>query len=237
MKLLAAGMSAVVAMIGPGFGRGSSEVLTPPMPKSSDFSARVDNPWYPLLPGSVYVYRGFKGRQPSRDVLTVTHRTTTIDGASCVVIQDRLYLNRHLGEKTIEWYGQDKQGNVWYFGENTEELDKTGRITTRSGSWRAGVDGARPGIYMYATPKVGQSARQEFYKGEAQDQFQVLSLHATVKVPYTTSTQGLLTKEWSPLEPGVLDHKIYLYGVGDVLEETMKGAPEKAVLVSFRKGR
>jgi hypothetical protein len=230
-------MSAVVAIAVSGLGRADSAIGMPPVPKASDFTARVDNPWYPLLPGSVYVYRGFKGGQSSRNVLTVTHQTATVDGVSCVVIQDRLYLNGHLGEKTTEWYSQDKQGNVWYFGENTEELDKTGRVTTTSGSWRAGVKGAMPGIYMYATPEVGQSARQEFYKGQAQDQFQVLSLHATVEVPYATSTHGLVTKEWSPLEPGGLDHKVYIHGVGDVLEVTIRGAPELAALVSFTRGR
>ena len=235
--LMTAGIGVLAALAFAVLGSASAGIVMPPMPKASDFSARVDNPWYPLLPGSVYVYRGVKGGQPSRDVLTVTHQTTKVDGASCVVIQDRLYLSGHLGEKTTEWYSQDKQGNVWYFGEKTAELDKSGRITTRSGSWRAGVDGAMPGIYMYATPKVGQSARQEFYKGQAQDQFQVLSLHAHVKVPYATSTRALLTKEWSPLEPGGLDHKIYIRGIGDVLEATIKGAPEKASLVSFTRGR
>jgi hypothetical protein len=234
---LVAAFSVVVVITVAGLASASAGIVMPPVPKASDFSARVDNPWYPLLPGSVYVYRGVKGGQPSRDVLTVTHQTAKVDGASCVVIQDRLYLNRHLGEKTTEWYSQDKQGNVWYFGENTAELDTTGHVTSRSGSWRAGVNGAMPGIYMYATPKVGQSARQEFYKGQAQDQFQVLSLHTRVNVPYITSTQGLLTKEWSPLEPGGLDHKIYIHGIGDVVEVTIKGAPEKASLVSFTRGR
>jgi hypothetical protein len=214
----------------------SATSAMPPMPAASDFSARVDNPWYPLLPGSVYVYQGVKGGQQSRDVLTVTHRTTKVDDVSCIVVQDRLYLNGHLGERTTEWYSQDKQGNVWYFGEDTAELDKTGHITTTSGTWRAGVNGAMPGIYMYATPRVGWSAREEFDKGQAQDQFQVLSRHARVKVPYITSTQGLLTKEWSPLEPGGLDHKIYVRGIGDVLEITVKGPTEKASLVSFKKG-
>jgi len=91
---------------------GASDGATPPLPKSADFSARVDNPWYPLIAGSTYVYRGVKDGHPSREVLTVTHRIKMIDGVPCVVIDDRLYLSGYLGERTTEWYSQDKQGNV-----------------------------------------------------------------------------------------------------------------------------
>jgi len=208
---------------------------TPPVPKAADFSARVDNPWYPLLAGTTYVYRGVKDGHPSREVMTVTHRIKVIDGAPCVVIEDRLYLSGYLGERTTEWYSQDKQGNVWYFGENTAELAKNGQITSTSGTWRAGVKGAKPGIYMFATPKVGQAAQQEFYKGQAQDHFKVLSLHASVNVPYTSSTTAMLTEEWTPLEPGALDHKLYVRGIGTVLEQTVKGGSERAALVSLTK--
>jgi hypothetical protein len=185
----------------------------PPVPRASDFSARVDNPWFPLKPGTTYTYRGEKDGQPSREVLTVTHRTRVIDGVPCVVIQDRLYLNGHLGERTTEWYSQDKQGNVWYFGENTAEFDVAGHMTTTSGTWRAGVKGARPGIFMFAHPRVGQSAQQEFFKGQAEDHFQVVSLHASASVPCVSSRRALLTKEWTPLEPGRIDHKLYVRGI------------------------
>jgi len=199
---------------------------------SPGFSAQVDNPWYPLKPGTTYMYRGAKDGQASRDVFTVTHQTTTIDGAPCVVVNDRLFLSGHLEERTTEWFSQDKQGNVWYFGENTATLDKNGHVTSTSGAWRAGVDGAKPGIFMFAHPTVGRSAQQEFFKGEAEDHFQVLSLHATVHVPYRSSKQAMLTKEWTPLEPGTIDHKLYLRGVGTVLEQTVKGGSERAALVS-----
>jgi hypothetical protein len=208
-----------------------------PTPRASQFSARVDNPWYPLKPGTVYTYRGVKDGRPSREVLTVTHETKTIDGAACVVIQDRLYVDGHLGERTTDWYSQDKQGNVWYFGEETAELDENGHVTTTAGSWRAGVKGARAGIFMFARPRVGRSARQEFYRGQAEDHFQVLSLHASVKVPYVSSKQALLTKEWTPLEPGTVDHKLYVRGVGTVLEQTVRGGNERAALVSVRTSR
>jgi len=213
----------------------ASKSATPALPAKSDFSARVDNPWFPLIAGTTYVYRGVKDGHPSRDVVIVTRKTKLVDGVRCVVVDDRLYLSGYLGERTTEWYGQDKEGNVWYFGENTAELAKDGRITSTSGTWRAGVKGAKPGLYMFAHPRVGQTAQQEFYRGQAQDHFKVLSLHASVSAPYTSSTNALLTEEWTPLEPGVLDHKLYVRGIGTVLEQTVKGGNERAALVSFRK--
>jgi hypothetical protein len=207
-----------------------------PAPRPSDFTASVDNPWFPLKPGTTYVYRGVKDGQPSRDVVTVTHATKTIVGIPCVVVRDRLYLSGRLHERTADWYSQDKQGNVWYFGEATAELDRQGRVTTTEGSWQAGRAGARGGIFMPAHPRVGQSGQPEFYRGHAQDHFQVVSLHATVKAPYVSSRSALLTKEWTPLEPGVLDHKYYVRGIGTVLEQTVKGGDERNALVSVRRG-
>jgi hypothetical protein len=200
------------------------------------FSARVDNPWFPLRPGTTYVYRGVKDGEPARDVVTVTHQTRTIIGAPCVAVSDRLYLSGRLEERTTDWYSQDAKGNVWYFGEATAELDKHGRVKDRSGSWLAGRDGAQPGIFMFAHPRVGQSARQEYLKGQAEDHFQVLRLNASVNVPYLSSTRAILTKEWTPLEPGTIDHKYYVRGIGTVLEQTVKGGVERNALVSVRRG-
>jgi hypothetical protein len=200
------------------------------------FNARVDNPWFPLTPGTTYVYRGVKDGEPARDVVVVTHATRTIIGAPCVAVSDRLYLRGRLEERTTDWYSQDAKGNVWYFGEATAELDKHGRVKDRSGSWLAGRDGAQPGIFMFAHPRVGQSAQQEYLKGQAEDHFQVLSLNASVNVPYLSSTRAILTKEWTPLEPGTIDHKYYVRGIGTVLEQTVKGGVERNALVSVRRG-
>src|SRR5204863_4977934 len=153
--------------------------------------------------------------------------TTLIDGARCVDVSDVLYVRGRLFERTTDWYTQDPDGNVWYFGENTAELDRGGHVTSTEGTWRAGVDGATPGIFMPAHPKVGQSGRQEYYKGQAEDYFRVLSTRAAVKVRYTSSRHALLTKEWTPLEPGVIDHKYYVRGIGVVLEQTVKGGDER----------
>jgi hypothetical protein len=205
-------------------------------PTAETFSARVTNPWYPLLPGSNWVYRGVKDDEPSREVMTVTHRTRTIDGAPCVVVSDLLYLRGHLEERTTDYYTQDSQGRVWYYGENSAELDRQGHVKNTSGSWLAGVNGAKPGIFMFTHPAPGQAARQEYYKGEAEDHFRVLRLDVSVKVPFITTKHALLTKEWTPLEPGVIDHKFYVRGIGTVLERTAKGPLERNELVSFRRG-
>ena len=162
--------------------------------------------------------------------MTVTHRTQTIEGVPCVVVEDRLYLRGRLGERTTDSYSQDSRGNVWYFGERTAELDANGHVTSTEGTWTAGVDGAQPGIYMPAHPYLGQSGRQEYYKGHAEDHFKVIGLFGTVSRPGTKNT--LLTQETTPLEPGTVDHKMYVRGIGTVLEQTVRGGDERNELVS-----
>ena len=190
------------------------------------FVPHVTNPWFPLKPGTTFVYTGEKDGESGRDTVTVTTRTKVIRGVRCTAVDDRLYTHGRLGERTTDWYAQDARGNVWYFGEATAELNKAGKVTTREGTWQAGVDGARAGIFMPAHPKVGQSFRQEYLKGHAEDHFAVLEL----------SGRSLLTKEWTPLEPGTLDHKLYKRGVGLVREETVKGGNERWTLSSIRRG-
>ena len=204
-------------------------------PDPGDFVGRVDNPWFPLVPGTTFVYRGVKDGKSARDVVTVTHATKTIQGVHCTAVRDRLYLAGRLEERTTDWYAQDRRGNVWYFGEATAELDRAGHVTSTEGSWLAGRDGAQAGIFMTARPMVGQSRRQEYYKGHAEDHFAVVSLRARVSVPYTSSNRALLTKEWTPLEPGTLDHKHYVRGIGNVKEVTVKGPLERSELVSVQR--
>jgi len=229
-------VAALVVILGgvTGTAAKTTRAATPP---SSDFTARVDNPWFPLQAGTTYVYRGVKDGQRSRDVVTVTRSTVRIDGVPCVAVRDRLYLRGRLAERTTDWYTEDKRGNVWYFGEVTAELDRRGHVTSTEGTWRAGRDGARAGIYMPARPRVGQMGLQEYYRGHAEDHFQVVDRRTTVRVPYVASKQALLTKEWTPLEPGVLDHKFYVRGIGTVLEQTVRGGDERNELVSVRRER
>jgi hypothetical protein len=169
-------------------------------------------------------------------VFKVTHKTKLIDGVRCVVIDDRLYLAGRLAERTTDWYAQDKAGNVWYFGEATAELNPNGTIKSTAGTFQAGRNGARQGIFMPANPRIGASGQQEFSKGNAEDHFKILSLSAHITAPGGSSRHALLTQETTPLEPGVLDHKTYLRGIGTVLEATIKGGDERLELVSFNRG-
>src|SRR4051794_2136638 len=168
---------------------------------AGDQTAR-DNPWFPLRPGTVWRYRGVKDGKLALDVVTATRATKTIQGRQARVLRDRLFLKGKLAEDTLDWYAADERGNVWYLGEDTRELDSGGRVKSRAGSWQAGRNGARAGIFMPANPKVGQHFRQEFYAGQAEDQFRISSLSAQVRVPAVSSRTAMRTREWTRLEPG-----------------------------------
>jgi len=182
----------------------------------------------------VFVYRGEKDGQRGRDVLSVTQRHRTILGVRATVVDDRLYLNGRLAERTTDWYAQDLQGTVWYLGEATATLDRHGSVLSTDGSWLAGAGSAHAGIYMPAPPRPGDTGRQEYYKGHAEDQFEVLSLGARVTTPAASSSHALLTRETTRLEPGTVDHKLYVRGVGTVLEQEVRGGSERFELVSVR---
>ena len=137
-----------------------------------------------------------------------------------------------LAETTDDWYVQDRDGNVWYFGEATKELDG-GKVVSTEGSWEGGVDGAEPGIYMPANPVVGQSALQEFYAGQAEDHFVVLLTSTKVKVPLGSFSGALMTAEWTPLEPDVLSEKFYVKGTGQVREVDVAGGDERLELTKI----
>jgi hypothetical protein len=205
-------------------------------PNPARFAHQKENPWFPLRPGSTYTYSGVKDGKPSRDVFKVTGATRMIQGVRCIAVDDRLYLRGKLGERTTDYYASDAQGNVWYFGENTAELDAKGKVTSTEGTWLSGVKGAQAGVYITADPRVGQSMRQEYFKGHAEDHFRVAKLGVQVKTPAVSSKSALLTEEFTPVEPGVLDHKVYVRGIGNVLEVTVKGPQERNTLVSYHLG-
>jgi hypothetical protein len=219
----------------------ASAAKRPPAPKASHFghnSNRITNTWFPLARGSVYVYEGQKDGKAARDVMTVTRKVKTITGIRAAVVNDRLFLNGRLAERTTDWYAQDKRGTVWYLGEKTAELNAHGKVTSTEGSFLNGRDGASGGIFMPAHPAVGQSFQQEAFKGQAEDRFRILDMAATVTTPAVSSNNAMLTEETTPLERGVVDHKYYVQGIGTVSEQQVAGAPpgqaESSQLVSFQ---
>jgi hypothetical protein len=195
----------------------------------SNFVRHVTNPWYPLKPGTVLVYKGVKDGERQTDRVTVTRQTKRIEGVRTTVIRDVSTHGGTLLESTWDFYAQDKQGNVWYFGENTRAYHN-GHVSTE-GSWQAGVNGARPGIIMEGTPRVSSGYRQEYYRNHAEDQAWVVGIGATLHVPYGRVHPILRSFEWTRLEPSVIDEKDYGRGIGIVREVSRTGALETAYLV------
>ena len=198
-----------------------------------DFTTTINNPFFPLVPGTTYIYEGNKEGSPLRDVFEVTDHTKVIMGIKCREIHDRVYVDGVLEEDTLDWFAQDEDGNVWYFGEDTKELDPAGNVVSTEGSWEAGVDGALPGIIMEAHPRVGDTYRQEFAPGVAEDMATVLALNKTVKVPFGNFNGCLQTKEFTPLEPDQFEHKYYAAGIGFIRSVLVKGGKEELQLVDI----
>ena len=202
----------------------------------ADFVARVDNPYWPMLPGSRWVYRESDADGTEMRVeVTVTERTKRILGIDATVVHDVVTEDGELVEDTYDWYAQDTAGNVWYLGEATKEYEH-GKVVTTAGSWEAGVDGAQAGVVMPAKPRVGLAYRQEHYAGEAEDRGRVLSLDERVEVPFGSFDGVVMTKDWTPLEPDVLEHKFYARGVGPVLALGLSGGGGREELVRFESG-
>jgi hypothetical protein len=206
-------------------------LAVPTMPPTGDFVRAIDNPYLPLTPGTVFVYRGTKDGVAAENTVEVTRRTRTILGVQAVVVIDKASVAGQPEERTTDWYAQDKSGNVWYLGEDSFDLID-GRWVRSDGSWEAGVDGARAGIVMEAHPQVNDTYRQEYYAGHAEDMARVLSLSESVVVPYGSFDSVLETKDWTPLEPNVAEHKYFARSVGQIKSVMVKGGSEEMELVS-----
>jgi hypothetical protein len=212
-------------VIDPGDGGHYSVALDP-----ADFVADIDNPWMPFTPGHRWLYRVDGGQ---RIEVVVTHQTRTILGITATVVRDTETQRGQPVEDTFDWYAQDRDGNVWYMGEDTKEYEN-GQVVSTAGSWEAGVDGALPGVIMRADPRVGDAYRQEYYRGQAEDMAKVLRAGASERVPLRTFEGLLVTQEWSPLEPKVVEEKYYAKGFGLVLEKTVRGGSERTELLSYQ---
>jgi hypothetical protein len=199
--------------------------------EAADFVEQIDNPYWPMASGSRWVYR----EDGQRVEVTVTDRTKEILGIQATVVHDVVTEDGELVEDTFDWYAQDKDGNLWYLGEATKEYEN-GKVKTTDGSWEAGVDGAEAGILLPGEPEVGMTYRQEYFRGEAEDAAEILSLDEWVGVPFGSFRNVLMTKDYTPLDPDVLEHKFYAKGVGPVLVVGISGGSDREELLRFTRG-
>jgi hypothetical protein len=197
----------------------------------NDFVAGVTNTYFPLPVGRTLVYSGIKDGQTQRDTVTVTSEDKVILGVHATVVKDVADHNGTILERTTDWYAQDKQGNVWYLGEDTVHFLPNGKGDT-SGSWEAGVNGAVPGIVMEANPQIPDAYRQELLVGQAEDTAWIVDRGGTVSVPYGKVKNVLTTLEATQLEAGAYDQKVYGPGLGIILEQSLTGPNEVARLES-----
>jgi hypothetical protein len=181
-----------------------------------NFVSGVNHPFFPLQTGVTLVYEKSTPEGLEHIEVTTTGATKVILGVTCVEVHDFVVLNGVSVEDTIDWFAQDVAGNVWYFGELALNYEN-GELVDLHGSWRAGVDGAKPGFIMEATPHVGDLYRQEFLVAEAEDLAEVVSLNRRAVVPYGTFNGCLQTEDFTPIEPNVSERKYYAPGVGLVL--------------------
>ena len=202
-----------------------------PMIDAADFGGPIDNPYYPLIPGTTFHYEGETEDGFETNDVIVTHEVKMILGIAATVVHDQVFIDGELAEDTFDWYAQDDAGNIWYLGEDSHEIEN-GQVVGSEGSWEAGVDGAKPGIIMQADPQVGQRYYQEFDLGNAEDEAMVVSLSALAVVPFGEFAGCLETEDFTRLEPGAREHKIYCPGTGLVQEESV-GSGERNELVGI----
>ena len=197
----------------------------------ADFVERIDNPWLPWVPGSRWVYEGRDGDEVERIEVEVLNETRLVNGVTATVVRDTVTVDGELTEDTFDWYAQDTDGNVWYLGEDSTEYED-GEAVSKAGSWEWGVDGALPGIIMWAEPQVGTAYRQEFYEGEAEDVAEVARRGETVTVVAGTYDGVIVIREWNPMEPAVVEEKYLAAGTGVILEQKVEGGTERVELIS-----
>lgn len=189
------------------------------------FVPRVTNPYFPLAPGTSYTYEGETEAGVETVLVEVLEDTRTILGITATVVRDRVFLDGELIEDTFDWFAQQNNGDVWYLGEDSKEIEN-GQVVSTEGSWEAGVDGAKPGIIMWGDPAahLNEEYRQEYYEGEAEDVATVIGLEEAVEVPYGSFTGCIRTEDRNPLEAGAVEHKFYCSGIGLTLEGPTDGS-------------
>ena len=204
----------------------------------SEFTTEIDNPYWPMKPGSRWVYRETDGEGgEQRVVVTVEPRTKRIaNGVEARVVHDVVTEDGEPVEVTDDWYAQDSDGNVWYLGEDTTEYED-GKPKSKAGSFEAGKDGAQAGVIMPADPEPGMTYRQEYYRGEAEDTGAIVGVDEQAEVPFGHFRDVLMTKDLNPLEPKILEFKFYARNVGPVLAVSVSGGSDREELVSYSEGK
>ncbi len=225
-------------------GIATAEPCSAPLPQGgepvtldpADFVRSVDNVYWPMAPGSRWLYRETAPDGPALKVrVRVKTRTKDILGIGATVVRDTVTERGEVVEDTFDWYAQDVCGNVWYLGERTKEYDH-GQVVSTLGSWEAGVDGGQAGVIVPADPQVGLAYREEYLAGEAEDRAVVASLDEQAQAPYGHVRDALLTKNTTPLQPRILEYKFYAEGVGVVLVLGVSGGNDREELISFTPG-
>ncbi len=196
------------------------------------FTSTIDNPYLPFLVGTSWVFEGTTEDGFEHIEVRVLPEKRTVMGVECVVVRDTVTLDGAVVEDTYDWYAQDADGNVWYFGEKVEDFEN-GTVVSTKGSWEAGVGGAQPGIVMMANPQPGDPYRQEYYAGEAEDMAQVLATGISEKVPFGSYADLVKTREWTPLDTSVAEEKYYAPNVGMVLEVIVEGGSGRVELIQM----
>lgn len=202
--------------------------------RPAEFVDTIDNPYLPLTPGASWTYEGVDDGEQQHNEVVVTDRRRTVMGIPAVVVRDTVSVDGRVIEETDDWYAQDRDGNVWYLGEATTAYEDG--ETTTEGSWEAGVDGALPGLAMPADPAPGRAYRQEYLKGEAEDMAEVVTVGATADVTAGHYGDVIVIREWTPLEPDVVEEKRYARGVGQLDERKTAGGTGGLELVATTPG-
>jgi hypothetical protein len=197
----------------------------------ANFVTVIDNPYFPLTLGRTWIYEGDGPEGFEHIEVNVTDETREIMGVTVTVVRDTVSINGEVAEDTYDYYAQDKDGNVWYFGEDSKEI-ANGQVVSTAGSWEAGVDGALPGIIMLADPQVDAEYRQEYYAGEAEDMGKVIETGVSVSLTNVSIENCIKTEDWTPLEPGVMENKTYCPAYGLVLSEGVQGTSGRQELIA-----
>lgn len=241
LSIAAAGCSGGSSESEPSGTPGTSMAAPGQLPQGDDpvtldpaqFTTEIDNPYWPMIPGTRWTYRETDGEGNVQEVTVVVTNETkeTAIGVTARVVRDTVTEDGQIVEDTFDWYAQDQEGNIWYLGEDTAEFED-GEIASREGSFEAGVDGALPGIIIPADPQPGMQYRQEYLEGEAEDNGAVLSITEMAEVPFGQFTDALLTKDTNALEPDVLEYKLYAKDVGPVLTLSVSGGAGREELLN-----